>query len=67
MDVTWLFQSMWWSTVGFSYFIYGKRQGKIMAMTCGVSLMVFSYFIDSNLWMFVIGVVLSFIPWRWRI
>ncbi len=66
MDVTWLFQSMWWSTVGLSYFIYGKRQGKIMAMTCGALLMVFSYFIDSNLWMFVIGVVLSFIPWRWR-
>ena len=67
MDVTWLFQSMWWSTVGLSYFIYGKRQGKIMAMTCGASLMVFSYFIDSNIWMFVIGVVLSLIPWRWRV
>lgn len=67
MDVTWLFQSMWWSTVGLSYFVYGKRQAKIMAMTCGTLLMIFPYFVDSNLWMCVIGVVLSIIAWRWRI
>jgi hypothetical protein len=66
MDITWLVQSMWWGTVGLSYFVYGKRQGMFMAMTCGVSLMVFPYFVENNIWMFVIGVVLSFIPWRWR-
>ncbi|MEO8002948.1 MAG: hypothetical protein ABI644_13815 [Arenimonas sp.] len=67
MDVTTLLQSMWWSTLGVSYFIYGKRQGKIIAMTCGVFLIGFPYFVSNNIWMFVIGVVLSIIPWRWEL
>jgi hypothetical protein len=67
MDITWLVQGMWWGIVGLSYFVYGKRQDRIMAMTCGAALMIFPYFVDSNIWMFVIGVVLSFIPWRWRV
>jgi len=67
IDIYILLQGMWWSTVGLSYSIYGKRTGKIIAMTCGVLLMIYPYFIDSNLWMFVIGVVLSYIPWRWEL
>ncbi len=67
IDIYLLMQGMWWGTVGFSYFIYGKRTAKIIAMSCGVGLMAYPYFVSSNLWMFVIGVVLSYIPWRWEL
>lgn len=67
MDVTWLLQNVWWSTIGLGYFVYGKRQDRYMAMACGAALMVYPYFVESNLWMFIIGATLSFIPWRWRV
>ena len=41
IDVYLLMQGMWWGTVGFSYVIYGKRNGKIMAMACGILLMAY--------------------------
>jgi hypothetical protein len=66
-DMIWLVQSMWWGTVGLSYFVYGKRQDRFIAMSCGASLMFFPYFVGSNVWMFVIGVALCIIPWRWEI
>lgn len=67
MDVTWLLQNVWWSTIGLGYFVYGKRQDRYMAMACGAALMGYPYFVESNLWMFIIGATLSFIPWRWRV
>jgi hypothetical protein len=67
LDMNLMLQGMLWGSIGVGYFIYGKRQGKIIAMICGVSLMAFPYFISSNIGMFVIGVVLCIIPWRFEL
>jgi hypothetical protein len=47
---------------GMAYFVYGKRQSKFAPMICGVLLCVYPYFIDSLLWLAVIGVVLLVVP-----
>ena len=47
---------------GMAYFVYGKRQTKIAPMVCGVALCVYSYFVDSLVWLCVIGAVLLVVP-----
>ena len=45
-----------------AYFVYGKRQTKISAMISGVMLCIYPYFIDSLLWLCVVGVLLLIAP-----
>lgn len=48
--------------IGAGYFIYGKRQTKIVPMVAGVLLCVYPYFIDSLLWLSVVGLLLVAAP-----
>lgn len=53
---------------GVGYFVYGKRQQKIVPMVSGVLLCVYPYFTDSLPWLIVIGLVLLAAPFainRW--
>ena len=45
-----------------AYFVYGMRQTKIVAMLAGLMLGIYPYFIDSLLWLCVVGVVLVIAP-----
>jgi len=46
-----LFASLFWGSVGFGYFIYGKKQSSWPPMVGGVLMMVFAYVISSALLM----------------
>lgn len=48
--------------IGAGYFIYGKRQTRIVPMVAGVLLCVYPYFTDSVVWLLVIGVPLLAAP-----
>ena len=48
--------------IGMGYFIYGKRQTKIVAMVAGALLCVYPYFIDSLLWLYLVGLLLIAAP-----
>ena len=48
--------------VGVSYFIYGKRQTKFAPLLAGMALCVYPYFVDSVLWLVVIGALLMAAP-----
>lgn len=47
---------------GMAYFVYGKRQTKIVPMLSGVALCVYPYFFESVLWLCVIGAALLVAP-----
>jgi predicted cobalt transporter CbtA len=47
--------------IGMGYFIYG-RQTKIVPMVAGVLLCIYPYFVDSLLWLSLVGVVLVVAP-----
>ena len=55
---------------GVAYFVYGKRQAKLAPLIAGVALCVYPYFIESVLWLCVVGVVLLAAPfvvdYYWR-
>ncbi len=54
-------------SIGMGFFIYGKRQGAMVPLACGLLLMVFPYFI-SNVWAtVVVGALLMAIPYFVRL
>ncbi len=57
-----LFFGFIFGMVGLGYFMYGKKQGDLMALAVGIGLMVYPYFI-YNLWLvLLVGVVLMALP-----
>ena len=48
--------------IGMGYFVYGKRQVRIVPMIAGIALCVYPYFVDIVLWQSVIGVALVASP-----
>ncbi len=53
-----LFASLIWGSIGFGYFIFGKRQGAWIPMIGGVLMIAASYFIGSALLMSVVCIAL---------
>jgi hypothetical protein len=47
---------------GMAYFVYGKRQTKLVPMVAGIVLCIYPYFIDSLLWLCVVGGLLLIAP-----
>jgi hypothetical protein len=54
-------------SVGFGFFLYGKRQKSVVPLVCGLSLMAVPYFITNTLVLVVVGVVLVAAPYFIRI
>lgn len=50
-NASFLFASLVWGSVGFGYFVYGKKQSSWVPMIGGVLMMVVSYFIGSAFFM----------------
>jgi hypothetical protein len=62
-------QILWgiiFGSVGLGYFIYGKKQQIAMPMICGISLMIYPYFLSNTLALVLIGLVLSALPYFFR-
>jgi len=52
-----LFASLIWGSIGFGYFIYGKKQQSLPAMAGGIVMIAVSYFVSSALGMSLISVL----------
>lgn len=61
-DGTYFVLAFIFSTFGLIYFNYGRKQLKASMMLCGLSLIVYPYFLDSKIWLCIIGAVLMLIP-----
>jgi len=57
-----LFLDLFVSCLGFSYFIYGKKQRVFVPMLCGISLMVYPYFIQNLVIYLLIALILAISP-----
>jgi hypothetical protein len=47
--------------------MYGKKQGRIVPLVCGLTLMIFPYFVSGTILVVVVGLVLIAIPFFVRI
>ena len=50
-------------SVGFGFFLYGRKQKAVVPLICGLALMVFPYFISNVVLLVVIGVALIAVPY----
>ena len=51
------------SSIGFGFFIYGKKQRCIMPFISGLALMIYPYFVDTVSLIFGIGIILIALPY----
>lgn len=67
MSTSWLIWGLVFGSVGFGFFMYGKRQKAVVPAVCGMILMIFPYFISSTGLLVSIGAALIAIPYFVRI
>lgn len=67
MDTSSFILSFLFGSIGFGFFIYGKRQQAVVPLICGLILMIFPYFISNAILLTAIGVALTIIPFFVRI
>lgn len=60
------FVGLAFSAVGFIYFSYGKKLTQINMVVTGISLMVYSYFVDSITMTAIVGAVLTVLPFIFK-
>jgi hypothetical protein len=54
------------SAIGSGYSLYGFRQRAPVPLACGILLCAYPWVVDSSLWLLVIGLALTLLPWFWR-
>ncbi|MBI1450918.1 MULTISPECIES: amino acid transport protein [Acinetobacter] len=62
MNATVLLLGVLFSSIGFGYFLYGKKQQKSVPLICGIVLIMYPYFIENISIMLALGLVLCVIP-----
>jgi hypothetical protein len=55
--------SLLFGSIGLGFFMYGKKQGRVVPLVCGLLLMAYPYFIPNTILMVVIGVALVATPY----
>lgn len=63
MNIPLLIWGTIFSMLGFVFFMYGKKQSAMIPMFAGLALMIYPYFISSVIWMVVVGVILTAVPY----
>ena len=53
-------------SIGVGYFIYGKKQQRLVPLIAGVGLCAFPYFIHNLYAIVIVGTVLTAAPWLLR-
>jgi hypothetical protein len=66
MDASSLLWGLLFGSIGMGYFIYGKKQGRTVAMVSGIGLMAFTYFVTNSILIVLIGIVLMALPYFFR-
>lgn len=56
-----------YSSAGLGFFIYGKKQTKIVPLVCGLALMVYPYFMPNAVALVLTGLALVAIPYFFRL
>lgn len=53
-------------SVGFGYFMYGKKQRAIVPLVCGLALMVVPYFIANAILLVMVCAAIIAVPYFFR-
>jgi hypothetical protein len=63
-------QLLWgvlFGSIGFGFFLYGKKQSMIVPLLCGLALIVYPYFMQNAIALVLTGVALVALPYFFRL
>lgn len=63
LDPAWLFLSLLTGAIGFSLFLYGKREARTPQLVIGLLFMVYPYFTGTVTSLLVVGAILGGVLW----
>ena len=63
MSTALLLWGLLFGSIGFGFFLYGKRQKSLVPLVCGLALMAVPYFITNTVVLIVVGVALMAAPY----
>ncbi|MDQ6976733.1 MAG: hypothetical protein Q9M75_01335 [Ghiorsea sp.] len=66
-DTTTLFVGLIFGSIGFGFFLYGKKQSKVTPLLTGITLMVLPYFVPNLYLLCGIGIALIALPYFVRL
>lgn len=68
MDIgTTLMCSMLFGSIGLGYFIYGKKQQRIIPLLAGIVLCIYPYFMSNVYALVGVGIFVTAVPWFIRL
>ena len=62
MTMNSLLFAMLFGSIGFGYFVYGKKQQRFAALLAGLALIIFPYFVSNTYALAVVGLGLMAAP-----
>jgi len=67
MNASQLLWGLLFSSIGFGFFLYGKKQRAVVPLVCGLAMMIYPYFIPNVLALVAIGIILAAVPYFFRL
>lgn len=67
MTASSLLWGLLFGSIGLGFFLYGRKQKRVVPLVCGLALMVFPYFVTGTILIVVVGIVLIAIPYFVRV
>jgi len=53
-------------SIGLGFFLYGRKQAKMVPKYCGLALMVYPYFVPDVYWLVGVGIGMVALPYFWQ-
>jgi len=50
-------------SIGIGFLIYGRKQGAVVPLVCGLALMIVPYFVSDTILLITVGIMLIAIPY----
>jgi hypothetical protein len=66
LNIPSLFLMLIFSSIGFGYFLYGKRQQEFVFLLTGLGLMIYPYIVSGTFAVTAVGLVLLAVPFATR-
>ena len=63
MDASSLLWGLLFGSIGLGFFVYGRKQRTVVPLVCGLTLMIFPYFVTNTMLLVTLGIALIAIPY----
>ena len=67
MSAALLLWGLLFGSIGLGFFMYGRKQRRVIPLVCGLALMILPYFVSGTITLVTVGIVLIAIPYVVRI